>query len=146
MNLKTYEFLVRPMPAPRMNRSDVWRKRPVVLRYREFRDAIKLQARLMKFPDPFPHRIEKILYVFPPAPYLSPKKREALLGEPHQIKPDKDNCEKAFIDSLCPNDEAIYYTGVQAKYWGDEAKIIVELDLDNMYYGDPNRSGKNKRL
>ena len=145
MNLKTYEFIVRPMPAPRMNKSDIWRKRPVVLRYREFKDALKLQARLMKFPDPFPHRIESITYLFPPPPGFSAKKKEALIGTPHQFKPDKDNLEKAFIDSLCDKDEVVYYTGPQAKYWDREAKIVIVLDLDNMYYGDI-QDAKKKRL
>ncbi len=135
--IKEYHFIVRPCSAPRMTRADVWKKRPAVVRYREYRDAVKLQARLMEFPDPFPHRIEGIQFLFPPAPYHSMNSRERMYGTPHQLKPDTDNILKAFMDALCPKDEVVYRIGTLEKLWADEAKIIVSIDLDNMYYGSP---------
>lgn len=39
--MSCFEYPILPVPKPRMTQRDVWQKRPVVLRYRKFCDAVR---------------------------------------------------------------------------------------------------------
>lgn len=51
--------------------------------------------------------------------------------QPHRSKPDRDNLEKAFLDSVFTNDAAIW-NGQTTKLWWDFGAIVIcdkPLDL-----------------
>jgi Holliday junction resolvase RusA-like endonuclease len=96
-------LLVTPCPKPRMTRSDKWNKRPAVLRYRAFCDAIRAAAEEQSFTLPDSH-FHITFYLPIPKTHL---KRE-LEGKPHQQKPDVDNLTKAIFDALCKQDQVIW--------------------------------------
>lgn len=120
-------FYIKPVPKPRMTRSDKWRKRDCVLDYYSFKDEIKLQARLNEFelPDAF-----RVVFGIPFPRSYSYRKRETLLGKPHQVKPDIDNYLKALMDCLKDNDSVVWHTDSQ-KIWTSGDGFIQIDSLEN---------------
>jgi Holliday junction resolvase RusA-like endonuclease len=55
----------------------------------------------------------------------SKAKKDEMRGGPHQQTPDKDNLEKAILDSLYENDSHVW-DGWVTKLWADEGAIEVE--------------------
>lgn len=115
---------VDPMGAPRQTRADVWKKRPVILRYRAYRDFLRLhikevpQTVSLKFtlsmPDSWTH-----------------KKRGLMVGMPHQQKPDIDNLIKGVLDALLVDDAHIH-TVLASKVWGTRGLISMDSLGGNM--------------
>ena len=112
---------LEPMGAPRMNRGDAWKKRPVVLRYRAFKDALRAAVGAQSVPDALVCH-----FTFPMPPSWSNKKREFMRGKPHRQKPDRDNLEKAVMDALFQDDSGVW-RGHQEKRWGDAGRIDLTL-------------------
>jgi len=116
---------VKPMGKPRMTRRDKWKKRPCVVRYRAFADALRLAAGEL----PPTELIEDLSWVatfaFPKS--YSKKKRTALMGQLHRSTPDRDNCDKAVLDILFKQDSAIA-KGTIEKRWGetDSLEIVIK--------------------
>ncbi len=124
-----HSFVVagKPMGKPRMTRCDVWKKRPVVLRYREYCDHIRAAAGTLPS-----HVYSVIVFAYLPMPESWPKKkREAMVTDLMQQKPDWDNIGKAVCDALFEEDSMI--TGGQTwKFWcklGEERTEIHVLYL-----------------
>lgn len=117
----------KPMGAPRMNRADRWKQRPCVMRYREFKDAIRSAVPCSL---PRPEQVADLSWVayFVPAKSHSTKKRLAMLDTLHRVKPDRDNIDKAVLDALFENDQAIA-SGMIVKRWGREEKIEITITL-----------------
>lgn len=115
-------FQVEPCPKPRMTRSDKWKTRPPVVRYRIYASSMKHYAAEAGYvvPDTL-----SITFVIPMPKSWSKKKREEMDGKPHQQKPDLDNLIKAFKDSLCADDSHVHTYGEMRKVWGVEGKILV---------------------
>lgn len=111
-------YPITPVPSPRMTRRDKWKKRPCVLRYRAFRDEVRL--RRVTLPIPY-----KVTFWLPMPKSWSRKRRAAWAGMPHLNKPDKDNLEKALLDSLYKNDSAVW-SGWVEKRWAEQGAITVE--------------------
>ena len=44
LNKSNISINIQPVAKPRMTRSDRWKKRPVVLKYWQFKDALKEKA------------------------------------------------------------------------------------------------------
>lgn len=107
-----------PCPAPRMTRSDAWKKRPCVLRYWAFRDACK--GNNLAYDNG-----QDITFVLPLKKSYSKKKKLLLDGQPHTIKPDADNLMKAVLDAIYKDDSHIWHIGSIKKIWGHEGKIII---------------------
>lgn len=123
-----FTIKVCPMGAVRMNKSDAWKKRPAVLRYFAFKNVLKREVGELKL---IPDGAEMVFH-FPVMPSWSKKKQAAMIGQPHRSKPDKDNCEKAVLDSILSEDSGVWY-GTQKKLWckaGDE-RIELTLIYDN---------------
>lgn len=121
--------VIDPVPAPRQTRSDLWKKRPCVVRYRAYRDALKAAyAKLLKA-DTAPARApdELACVFFMPVPISwSKSKKEKMIGQRHQQKPDIDNCMKATADALWDDDSHISSMhGI--KYWGVEGSVIISM-------------------
>lgn len=113
--------IINPMGAPRMTQRDRWKKRPVVLKYFAFRDECKLQnVRIAK-------QGSSVIFVLPMPSSWSQKKRTAMMGQPHQQKPDLDNLVKALLDAVyrdggCDGEVSSYSA---SKIWGDIGQIII---------------------
>lgn len=110
---------ISPMGAPRQTQRDKWKGRPVVLRYHAFRDELRLRYR-----KDLPQSLQLVFYIEPPVSW-SNKKRLASIGTPHNQKPDIDNLIKAVLDTLAPDDKAIWRVYAE-KYWASEGGIEIE--------------------
>lgn len=73
----------------------------------------------------------KIIAIFEPPKSISKKKKEELLYREYVKKPDSDNIAKAILDSLnglVYNDDNQVFELLVIKHYGDENKILVELE------------------
>lgn len=123
------EFIGNPVAKPRMTRADRYKKRPVVERYWAFKDKIVLQAKKQGFKL---GRAYKVTFVLPLPKSMSMKRKEALIGKAHKLRPDLDNMLKSLNDCLMEEDSSVHYVTCR-KIWGIGGKIIVENfpeDLD----------------
>lgn len=122
----------KPVGGVRQTRSDAWKNRPCVLRYREWCDV----ARIACTGDANKKlNGEEFLgfYAFSHAPMpesWSKKKKLLMAGQMNMQKPDKDNVEKAIGDALFDKDEQLCMGGVVMQYWSletEEPRIDVFL-------------------
>lgn len=113
-------FHVEPIGKPRMTRRDIWKKRPVVLRYHDFKDRLREQRAGFVMPECNYH---VVFHISMPRSW-SKKKKTAMRGTPHQNTPDKDNLEKALLDALEVND-AYIFDGRVTKLWAEDGHIAI---------------------
>ncbi len=113
------EYAIKPVAKPRMTRSDKWKKRPCVMRYRNFCDQVRFAG--ITLPDFGYH----VIFVLPMPKSWSEKKKKAMDGQRHQQVPDKDNLEKGLLDCLFKDDSHIW-DGRVSKIWGREGQIIIK--------------------
>ncbi len=114
------EFLIAPVAKPRMTRSDVWKKRPCVMKYWSFKDRLVIAAKAQGFV--LGDRYGVVFYIEMPGSW-SEKKRKLYDGKPHQQKPDLDNLIKSVNDCLKSEDASVH--DIEAsKIWWKEGKII----------------------
>jgi Holliday junction resolvase RusA-like endonuclease len=113
---------VAPFPKPRMTQRDKWKRRPVVIKYILFKEALKYYAEenCYKVPDEL-----SLTFILAMPKTWSKKKRDAMRGKPHQQRPDLDNLIKAFKDALCEDDSHVHTYGTMKKIWGDVGQIEV---------------------
>ena len=115
---------VSPYPKPRMTRSDKWKKRPIVVAYREWCDAIRTLMRGQILPDCGAN----IVFNVPMPASWSGKKRAQMDGQPHQQTPDLDNYVKALSDALNKDDSTIWHYAGLTKRWAFEGSIEIEIE------------------
>lgn len=111
-----------PETAPRMVRSDKWRKRKCVLKYFAYRELLQINARVQQFTlsEQF-----FVLFQYKMPKSWSKKKKAEHLGKPMKNHKDLDNSIKAIADALLPEgDQHIWYI-IAKKVWGDHGKIVV---------------------
>ena len=105
---------VAPCSKPRMTRADKWKKRPSVVKFFAFRDAIKQSSvhniALESFDIEF--------YIQMPKSW-SKKKKELHNGNPHKQRPDLDNYIKAWCDSVFEEDSVVWRFKA-TKRWTDK--------------------------
>ena len=107
---------VAPVAKPRMTRSDKWKQRPAVMKYRQFKDDLAMEIKGTLDPT-----FDVIFHV--PMPKSWPeKKKRVMFRMPHQQRPDVDNYVKALMDALCAEDSHVYDVRMQ-KYWAYEGSI-----------------------
>lgn len=112
---------IEPMGAVRQSRKDAWDPRPAVVRYRAFRDELRLKMPGYQLPDELPF----ITFHISMPKSWSKKKTLQMWGEPHQSKPDLDNLIKAFKDALAVDDAHVWrYAGAQ-KLWAVNGAIGI---------------------
>jgi Holliday junction resolvase RusA-like endonuclease len=122
------EFTGKPVAKPRMTRSDAWKKRPVVEKYWKFKDSINAQAKKQNFKL---GRAYKVTFIVALPKSMSMKRKNALNGKPHMLRPDLDNMLKSLNDCLMEEDSSVHYIAAR-KIWGIGGKIIVENYPDNL--------------
>ena len=98
--MKVYD--ITPMGKPRMTRSDKWRQRECVLKYRAFKDEVRLKR--VSISESGSH----VTYVLPMPKSWSKLKKSRMDGQPHQQKPDVDNLTKALLDALYKDDSKVW--------------------------------------
>lgn len=113
------KYQITPVGKPRMTRSDKWKQRPPVLRYRVFCDEVRLNG--VTLPASGAH----VVFVLPMPASWSQKKRNLMRDQPHQQKPDFDNLIKSLLDAIFDDDAHVWDARV-SKIWGDEGAIIIQ--------------------
>lgn len=119
-----FTVFVVPMGAPRMTKRDKWKRRPIVIRYRKFKDAIRAAAGIIPPPEII-LSLSWTAFFSPPASW-SVKKRIAALGQLHRSKPDRDNIDKGILDALFEQDSGIA-SGQIEKRWGEPSRLEVTI-------------------
>lgn len=123
----TIQLDVKPLGKPRMTRADSWKRRPCVLRYREFCDKIRAAARKVgKIPNS--NHVDLVIiksdFAYPKS--WGKKKKEAMKLERHRHKPDVDNISKGVMDALFSEDSGIADLHAY-KRWGEKDSITVKI-------------------
>ncbi|MEO5367476.1 MAG: RusA family crossover junction endodeoxyribonuclease [Magnetococcus sp. WYHC-3] len=112
-------YPITPVAKPRMTRSDKWRKRPATTKYWAFKD--ECQKLGVKF---FPGC--GIRFFIPMPVSWSQKKRDFMVGKPHQSEPDLDNLLKALSDAVWPkHDQFLWSYSLLEKVWSKEGAIEI---------------------
>lgn len=122
---RTYVANIVPCAKPRMTQRDRWKQRPAVERYRDFCDRLRAWAEDAHFVAP--ESGLSMLFLLPMPPSWPRKKREAMHGQPHQQRPDKDNLEKAVWDALLCEDSRVWHTNSVQKRWSHQGAIIFTV-------------------
>lgn len=116
-------------PKPRQTRSDKWKKRPCVTKYREWADLARACAQRACGRFLLPNAgIVMAVYIAMPRSW-SGRQREGMKGQPHRVKPDGDNLLKAAVDSLHPDSDSMVYEMSVKKFWDDGNGERVEVTL-----------------
>ena len=130
--VKVYRLDIPPCPKPRMTKADRWRKRPSVLKFFAFRDAVKdyiyTIKKLFDEEQGYFHHLEfdtfEIEFHVPMPQSWSKKKKADMDKRPHQQRPDLDNYLKAWKDSVYEED-AIVWRVKASKLWTDGTGHII---------------------
>lgn len=106
-----------------MTQRDKWLKpaRPAVQRYRDFKDECARAGVIL------PESGASVTFVLPVSRSWSAKKKAAMIGQPHQQRPDVSNLLKALEDALYLDDSAIWHYAGLKKVWGEEGQIVIEV-------------------
>ena len=112
-------YAIEPTPAPRQVRSDKWKKRPRVLRYRAFRDKVR-ELRV------FLPELCKIVFWMPMPPSWPPSKRLRMVTTPHKAKPDLDNLVKELWDAVHKEDSKVWRVEAE-KRWTTDGRGFIEV-------------------
>ncbi len=112
------EYFINPVAKPRMTRADKWWKRPATAKYWHFVDLCRLNRVIL------PCFGAHVTFILPMPESWSKKKRAAMDGKPHMIRPDLSNLVKAIEDAIYREDSVIYDLWA-TKIWGKEGKIII---------------------
>ncbi len=124
-----------PMGKPRMTQRDKWyrdpnhvdpkkRKRKAIVKYDAWKETVLSQVPTL--PDN-PITLNWTAYLPIPKSH-SKKKAEALKGQLHTEKPDRDNLDKALLDILFTQDKSIA-KGTICKRWDDGNGPRVEIEV-----------------
>ena len=120
--MPAYRFDVVPVAAPRMTHADRWIKRPCVQRYFEYRDQVRAQAQAMGVT--LPNQFSVQFYLAMPRSW-SKRKKQALVGTPHQAKPDADNLLKGWLD--CFGEDCAVWNVCAAKFWSVSPCVLLDV-------------------
>lgn len=109
---------ITPCTKPRQTRSDKWKKRPCVLRYRAFADECRAKGLSIEQSG------QKITFFIPMPKSWGKKKRAEMNMQPHQQVPDVDNLLKAALDAVHKQDCAVWSIWTE-KRWSDYGAIVI---------------------
>lgn len=112
-------YHIDPVAKPRQTRSDKWKQRPCVMKYRAFADEVRRQNVKIRESGDY------VTFVVSMPKSWSKKKRFSNLGRPHKVRPDIDNFGKALLDALFSSDSHIHDIRL-SKVWGERGMIIIE--------------------
>lgn len=127
----SFSIIGKPIGAVRQTKADAWKKRPSVLRYREWCDIAR-KACTGDSTKKLDATKYLGFYAFSHSPMpesWSQKKKEEMQGQLMRQKPDADNVEKAVSDSLFDKDENLVIMQC-VQYWcmqDEEPRVDVFL-------------------
>lgn len=110
---------ITPMGKPRMTQRDVWKQRPVVMRYRAYCDELRYNLPGYELTPAL-----SLTFGIEMPKSWSKAKREQMRERPHQQKPDIDNLCKAFMDAFKSDDSHVWALHAE-KLWADKPYIIL---------------------
>ena len=119
---------LRAMGKPTMTAADRWKKRPCILRYREYCDRVRGGIPNAPDPDGIRQVIVRAHFAMPKS--WSVKKQREMCGQPHRTKPDWDNISKALMDALWPGCDEKIPGGDVLKFWSTEDLIEVRFRFE----------------
>lgn len=111
-------YHINPVPKPRQTRSDKWKKRDCVMRYRSFADEVRA-AKIKLLPG-----ATICFYIKMPNSW-KPEKKKKMDGGPHMQRPDLSNLLKALEDAVYGEDSHLWWYGRIRKIWGYAGAIQV---------------------
>lgn len=111
------EYAITPVAKPRQTRSDKWKQRPAVMRYRKFADEVRAAG--VEIGD----TLNVVFYLPMPASWGKRKRNEMHL-QPHQQKPDIDNLVKALLDAVLDDDSHVYEIRA-VKFWDEVGSFFI---------------------
>jgi Holliday junction resolvase RusA-like endonuclease len=109
---------ITPCTKPRQTRSDKWKQRPCVIRYRAFADECRAKGVEIEQSG------QKVTFFIPMPNSWSKKKRAEMLLSPHQSMPDADNLLKALLDAVHKQDCSIWSIWAE-KRWAEKGAIVI---------------------
>ena len=112
-------YPITPCPKPRQTRSDKWKQRPCVMRYRAFADEVRLHNVVIQESG------NHVVFHMPMPKSWSKKKKLEMIGMPHQQKPDWDNLAKALCDAV-HSDDSFIFDFRATKLWAEKGAIEVK--------------------
>jgi len=115
---------VAPVSKPRMTQQDKWKQRPVVMKYRAYKDQIR-ESVSKSFEES--QVVHWLVFVVEMPKSWSNKKRAQMDGQPHQQRPDIDNFIKGYFDAIAEEDSHIYEVHA-LKVWGTKPGIYLGVD------------------
>ena len=120
-------IFIDPVAKPRMTRSDKWKNRECVMRYRAFSDQINSERSFIEkmVEDVFTSGALNITFTIPVPKSWSKKKQMMMCGKRHTQKPDLDNLVKAVMDSVFPDSDSFIHEIHAKKFWGSSGSIEV---------------------
>lgn len=112
--------------APRQSRRDKWDPSDPVLRYRAYKDLVRLcvPKRVL---DSAPGELT-LEFELPIRKSWSKKKQAELVGKPHTLKPDIDNLCKAVLDAMWPDGDSFVWKITASKVWSVRAATTLTID------------------
>jgi Holliday junction resolvase RusA-like endonuclease len=114
-----FEYAIDPVAKPRMTQADKWKKRPSVVRYRAYKDALRAAAVNL------PEDGAKVVFYLPMPESWSKRKRGIMRGEYHRQTPDVDNLLKGLMDAVLEQDCRVASVWIE-KRWADRGKITIQ--------------------
>jgi len=125
---RIFTVLGNPMGKPRMTQRDKWAKRPAVMRYRAWSDKARASAKEQNFDlTVCPEAVSWVAYFDIPKSWPK-KKRLAMEGKAHRQKPDRDNVDKAVLDTFWKEDSGVS-RGSLEKRWDDGKGARIEVEV-----------------
>ena len=124
VNNNTWQLEIDPVSAPRQVRSHAWKPTKPVLKYRAFKDKLRLltKSNPIVIPSDVAHVHLEFTIVMPKS--WSKKKQRAMEGLYHRSKPDIDNLVKAVLDAVCAEDKHV--ASIRAsKRWGYSGQLLL---------------------
>ena len=121
---QVHRLNIPPCPNPRMTKADRWRKRPSVLKFFAFRDAVREWPRETMHNKILEMESFEIEFHVPMPKSWSKKKRGYMNGAAHQQRPDLDNYLKAWKDSVFEEDSVVWRVKA-SKMWTDGLGHII---------------------
>jgi Holliday junction resolvase RusA-like endonuclease len=110
-------YNIIPVAKPRMTRSDKWKQRPCVMKYRAYKDEVK--SKIIHLAD-----THRVTFILPMPKSWSNRKKSEMAGRPHKSRPDLDNLLKGLWDALLIDDAHIWDCRA-TKQWGHEGSIHI---------------------
>ena len=122
---------ISPCPKPRMTRADRWKKRPAVVRFFAFRDAVKQELEdlfALQNNSIIDFRSVEIVFHIPMPKSWSKKKKKLYEGTPHLQRPDLDNYIKAWNDCILDEDSSVWQIHA-TKLWTLDSGFITVREI-----------------